>query len=78
MQTEEAKQTIFDMIKDKIMPDSSKESASVIEKLTGRNRVKEEFELSEDIEKSLEENIKKVKKVKKRKFRKNRRKREVS
>jgi len=78
LQTEEAKQTIYDMIKDKIMPDSSKESASVIEKLTGRNRVKEEFELSEDIEKSLEENIKKVKKVKKRKFRKNRRKREVS
>lgn len=65
LQTEEAQQAIFDLIKGKLMSKASKESASVIEKLMGQDKVKEDFELSEDIKNSVEENIKRVKKVKK-------------
>ena len=67
LNTEKAKQEIYDIIKDKLMPDSSKKSASVIEKLTGKDKLKEDFELPEDIEELIEENIKKVKKTTKRK-----------
>ena len=68
LNTDEAKEEIYDMVKDKLMPTSSKKSAVVIEKLLGKDKLKEEFELPEDVKISVEENIKKVKKIRKRRF----------
>ncbi len=66
LNTEDAKREIYNIMKDKLMPKVSKDSASVIEKLIGKNKIKEEFELSEEIKQAVEENIKKVRKTTKR------------
>lgn len=78
LNTGEAKQEIYNRLKDKLMPNSSKKSASVIEKLTGRDKIKEDFELPEEIKESVEENIKKVKKIRKRRFGQRGRKEKIS
>ncbi len=71
LKTKGAQEAIYDIIKEKLMPKSSKESNSVIEKLTGKNKVKEDFELSEETKQNIEEEISKVKKVKKQDLMKN-------
>lgn len=78
LNTEEAKQEIYNRLKDKLMPNSSKKSASVIEKLTGKDKIKEDFELPEEIKESVEENIKKVKKIRKRRVGQRRTKEKIS
>ncbi len=77
LNTDEAKEEIYNIMKGKLMPESSKESASVIAKLTGKDKIKEEFELPEDVKNMVGENIKKVKKIRKRRFSKRSRKTKI-
>ena len=62
LKNDETKQEIYDIIKEKIMSNTSKSSANVISQLTGQDRLKEEMELSEGIKQKVDNTPKKVKK----------------
>lgn len=63
MKKDGANQELCDIIKEKLMPKSSKQSADVISKLGGKDKITEEFELSDNVKQSIETTSKKVKKT---------------
>lgn len=55
LQTDEAKEGIFDIIKDKMLSETSKQSAEVIRQISGRDKKKDEIELSDFIKQAVEQ-----------------------
>lgn len=68
LKKDEAKQGIYDIIIEKLMSVASKSSARVISQLTGKDKMKEEFELSDSIKQNVEKTSKKVKVINKADF----------
>lgn len=68
LKKDEAKQGIYDIIIEKLMSAASKSSARVISQLTGKDKMKEEFELSDSIKQNVEKTSKKVKVINKADF----------
>lgn len=62
LKTNDAKQEIYDIIKEKMMSETSKESAQVIKNITGSDIIKNDFELNNSILTNVDQISKKVKK----------------